>query len=220
MSKKQWNLATLESISRACNYMQSNQFTYNFLKNQQLSIIVDETQSCGKTPDKTLSRVLQVLRDLGIIKFVDNKGLYELIPSKETQVENLLKSKKSSGERALCNLLKGMGVKYISEKKFPWLKMKSFLRIDAYIEFKNAKIAIEVDGPQHFHPVPFFGGDSTYLHTVLRDEHKNRTLLNHNVNVIRISDKKIKTEEGKQAIVKVLTDIKEREEKAVIHKML
>jgi hypothetical protein len=45
----------------------------------ELSQIVSEVGSQGLTPDQTLSRVLQELRDDGMISFEDDNGYYRLI---------------------------------------------------------------------------------------------------------------------------------------------
>ena len=42
-----------------------------------LSDIIKETGSKGKTPEQTLSRCLQNLRDIGYIKFID-RGIYSI----------------------------------------------------------------------------------------------------------------------------------------------
>jgi putative restriction endonuclease len=53
-------------------------FTRRALIEAELSRIVVETGSSGATPDMTLSRELQELRDGGMIEFVE-RGTYRLI---------------------------------------------------------------------------------------------------------------------------------------------
>ncbi len=77
-----WSRATLQAVLQQIyeNYVTkvSFYFTYKELCTYQLAWIVLVTRSKGKTPDKTLSRELQDLRDNGIIRFVDDRGTYSL----------------------------------------------------------------------------------------------------------------------------------------------
>lgn len=55
------------------------------------------------------------------------------------------------------------------EKHLPWLGLQS---LDIYIPAIN--VGIEYDGLQHYQPVDVFGGESTFVATVKRDEMKNQ----------------------------------------------
>lgn len=55
------------------------------------------------------------------------------------------------------------------EKHLPWLGLQS---LDIYISDIN--VGIEYDGLQHYQPVDMFGGESTFVATVKRDEMKNQ----------------------------------------------
>ncbi|MCA9750260.1 MAG: hypothetical protein KC414_14215, partial [Romboutsia sp.] len=71
---KTWEVSTLE----ACLRESKNEcFTNQGLLKNQLKKIVLDTESKGKTPDRTLSRTLQSLRDCGLITFV-KRGVYKL----------------------------------------------------------------------------------------------------------------------------------------------
>jgi hypothetical protein len=54
-------------------------FDRQFIIENCLQQISAEVSSDGSTPDQTLSRVLQELRNSGCIEFVDNNGTYRLI---------------------------------------------------------------------------------------------------------------------------------------------
>lgn len=209
---KSWNLATLEGIMRCTTFFNTDVITYKGIIHTQMSIIVEETQTKGKTPRNTLSRVLQVLRDIGILEFVDNKGTYRVKASHGESLKNILtRSKKSmsNGERTLSNLLKDMGITSTREKKFPWLTGETGhpLRLDRYIDNGLIAIAIEVDGPQHFHPVPYFGGMVSFTSTVLRDSIKNTSVLEHGIHMIRISSEYIQTQEGKMILFETISEL-------------
>ena len=49
------------------------------LKDEELDRVISDTDSKGRTPSQTMSRVLQELRDQGIIEFLDNHGTYRLL---------------------------------------------------------------------------------------------------------------------------------------------
>jgi len=48
------------------------------LIDEELDPIIQETHSSGATPAQTMSRVLQELREMGYIEFVDDQGAYRL----------------------------------------------------------------------------------------------------------------------------------------------
>src|SRR5947208_12157492 len=113
--KKSWNLAVLASCLREAN-QKDLRFTKKGLDLNQLKWIVEETRSVGKTPNQTLARILQTFRDSGLIKFIDNKGTYELIPQQLILHSLRLKEKMSSGERMISRILDELNIKYEREK--------------------------------------------------------------------------------------------------------
>ena len=73
-----WNEAVMGAIVRVCRRKGSATFTRRELIVQELVTITEQTQCAGKTPEQTLSRVLQSLRDHKRVDFVDNDGTYRL----------------------------------------------------------------------------------------------------------------------------------------------
>jgi hypothetical protein len=71
----EWQDAVLNSIKRLCRAKKRKIFTRKELIRTQLSRIIADTKCTGGTPDQTLSRVLQELRDAGEIEFVA-RGVY------------------------------------------------------------------------------------------------------------------------------------------------
>jgi hypothetical protein len=74
-----WQEAVRKAIERLCSSKKSDQFTRQDLIQEELERIVSDT-GCegGETPEQTLSRVLQELRDMGEIEFLQ-KGNYRKI---------------------------------------------------------------------------------------------------------------------------------------------
>ncbi|HLS88845.1 MAG TPA: hypothetical protein VK008_04360 [Sphingobacteriaceae bacterium] len=77
--QKTWKAAVLEALIRYTLKYNTKIFSRRDLIQAELSNIVAATGSKGETPEQTLSRVLQELRDDGIVAFVDNQGTYELL---------------------------------------------------------------------------------------------------------------------------------------------
>lgn len=75
---KSWHEATKPAIRRIASGRPTRIFTLAELTERELARIVRDTGSQGATPDRTLQRVCQELRDEGFIDFLDNNGTYRL----------------------------------------------------------------------------------------------------------------------------------------------
>ena len=73
-----WKDAVLAAIKRIVAARQTNVFTRHEIIEAELASIAGEVSSKGETPEQTLSRVLQELRQAKIIEFLDNQGSYRL----------------------------------------------------------------------------------------------------------------------------------------------
>jgi len=71
-----WKDAVRRAIKRHCRSKGRNIFTRQGLIEKELGRIIADAGSTGATPDQTLSRILQELRDAGEIEFIDNDGTY------------------------------------------------------------------------------------------------------------------------------------------------
>jgi len=71
-----WENAVRSAIERRCRATKTDIFTRQELIKNELKQIVADTACKGATPDQTLSRVLQELRDAGYIEFLNNNGTY------------------------------------------------------------------------------------------------------------------------------------------------
>ena len=72
----EWIDAVRDAIRRTCARNGTDDFTRQELITEELPTIVRKTGSTGKTPEYTLNRVLQELRDLGEVVFVNDRGDY------------------------------------------------------------------------------------------------------------------------------------------------
>jgi len=74
-----WREAVEAAVRRHAG--KSSDGTFNrqdFLADEQARILSD-CGGGGETPHQTISRVLQELRDNGVIRFLDDEGTYQLI---------------------------------------------------------------------------------------------------------------------------------------------
>jgi 5-methylcytosine-specific restriction enzyme B len=74
---KGWQELLINCIKNHCNKSGTRFFSFQDML-QYLSIFTNAFPN-NNTPESTLARQLQIIRDKGIIKFLDNKGNYELI---------------------------------------------------------------------------------------------------------------------------------------------
>lgn len=79
MPRRDWSEAVEDAVRRHVARKGHSLFTRQDLIDDELARIVEETGSQGKTPEMTLSRELQQLRDRGTIEFVDDRGGYRLL---------------------------------------------------------------------------------------------------------------------------------------------
>ncbi len=73
-----WNDAVIRGLRRFARRHKTRKINRRGLLQEELQQIVNETQSKGITPEQTLSRVLQELRDQGLLYFLD-QGTYLLL---------------------------------------------------------------------------------------------------------------------------------------------
>jgi DNA-binding transcriptional ArsR family regulator len=71
-----WREAVIRGIRRLVNRKSSVLFTRQEILSEEIGHIAEEAGSDGQTPGQTLSRILQELRDDGLVTFIDNQGNY------------------------------------------------------------------------------------------------------------------------------------------------
>jgi len=210
---KTWEGVLLDIIDD--NYGLNKIFTRKDLMENHMSTIEKLTNTIGKTPDMTMNRTLQVLRDMGYLKFyADNgkKGTYMLI--KPIQTEQV--KKRSKGEMMINCILsefkKKVNMKIEEQKMLNDCRSRKggYLSFDFYITFPDLTdkqltklsrhlfgcydtgkqlraIAIEFDGLQHEKPISIFGGEDSFKYQIERDKIKNRYCKKHNIYLIRLN---------------------------------
>jgi hypothetical protein len=88
--KMKWQDSVQQAIIRQCKVNRSDVFTNEQLRNYQLDRIKLETECKGKTPHQTLNKVLQDLRNSGMVQFVDDKGRYRFLGNWRGPVINII----------------------------------------------------------------------------------------------------------------------------------
>ena len=74
-----WTDAVTDAVRRVAARRSDGVFTRQDLLAEERDRMVADTRSQGETPEQTISRELQQLRQAGIIEFVDDAGTYRLI---------------------------------------------------------------------------------------------------------------------------------------------
>ena len=84
-------------------------------------------------------------------------------------------------------------VKYKYQYRNEWLKNNNgnFLSIDFYLPEYN--LAIECQGVQHFKSVEYFGGNDRFHQQIINDKTKRNLCEKHNVNILYVIEKRVKT---------------------------
>lgn len=77
-TRQTWKEAVQAAILRRVAAKGSPEFSRTDIIENELSMIVEDVGSKGDTPEQTLSRVLQELRQAEVIEFLDNQGSYRL----------------------------------------------------------------------------------------------------------------------------------------------
>lgn len=92
----------------------------------------------------------------------------------------------SLGERLVNAYLTGLGYRIEKQKTFPGLVYKKKLKFDTCIYIDDMPCLIEYDGPQHFQPIKYFGGEEGLTKTQIRDQIKNNYCEQNNIPLLRI----------------------------------
>lgn len=78
-SRTTWKNAVKSALKRIQTHTASNEISRRHLISTELGNIVAEAKSEGMTPSQTLSRVLQELREEGLVEFSDYGGQYKIL---------------------------------------------------------------------------------------------------------------------------------------------
>ena len=94
---------------------------------------------------------------------------------------------KSKMESNIRNELKDKKIKFEQQKTFNWLKYKRNLFLDFYCD--EYKLAIEVQGDQHYVPIQRFGGQEDFKLRQDRDKVKKMLCEKHGIKMFYITKK-------------------------------
>lgn len=97
----------------------------------------------------------------------------------------------SSYEHIVSTFLESNNIKFEFQKIFNDLRYKGLLKFDFYLPDHN--VCVEVDGDQHYRPVPLWGGEENLKVTQIRDSLKNDYCKDNNITLIRIPYWKLRT---------------------------
>ena len=160
-----------EFLERAEQYHGKGKYDYSIVKQE-----FEEAERLGKT----LSEVTIICNECGNI-FKQDKRMHC------TEGTGCPFCDASSMEKLLKDFLNEIGVKFIYNKSFRWLRHKNLLKIDFYLPEYN--IAIEYNGKQHYQ-IWEGQNDKEELDNIrLRDFKKKRVLERNNIEVIKYSFK-------------------------------
>ena len=120
-------------------------------------------------------------------------GEFWQAPSKHLLGQGCPICKEYKMEENVKSFLDNNKISYIYQYHTEWLKNDSGnqLSLDFYLPEYN--VSIECQGEQHFKPVDYFGGEIRFLHQKSNDEMKKKICENHNINILYVIEKKIKT---------------------------
>ena len=122
------------------------------MKSGYLHEMVEETGSVGKTPDRTMDREVQNLRDAGlIIMDPKKKGVYEVI--KNLADIDRTKKNASKGETLMEGILSKFNISYVSQFVDQRIKNIRPLPFDFLAKISGKSVLIEFDGEDHYQVV-------------------------------------------------------------------
>lgn len=109
---------------------------------------------------------------------------YSVCSSRTKSGSNCPICNESKGEKLIKTWLENNNIKYEREYKFDGCFSKRTLPFDFYLPDYN--ICIEFNGKQHYEPIKFFGGHSTFQIQQINDSIKEKFCINNHINFIII----------------------------------
>jgi hypothetical protein len=111
-------------------------------------------------------------------------GAFSQTPNKHLAGQGCPRCMESLGERKVTRLLEKRRIRFKTQHKFADCVDKRPLRFDFWLPDHNT--LIEYDGPQHFAPLPHYGGDGHFSATRRRDKIKTAYARSAGLRLIRI----------------------------------
>jgi len=107
-------------------------------------------------------------------------GDFSKVPNELVRGHGCPACKESKSECAMSNILTDNNIAHVQEYRLAG----GIYRYDIYLPKLN--VLIELDGPQHYVPVEYFGGVTNLANVQSRDRRKNQLAIKHNIPLIRI----------------------------------
>lgn len=146
---KTWSQSLCGKIFRITIETGSQVVRRSDLLSGYLPEMIDETGSVGKTPEQTVSREIQNLRDTGIIAMdPKNKGTYKVI--KNLADIDRTKKNASKGEVLMEGILNKFNISYVSQFVDQRIKNIRPLPFDFLAKISGKSVLIEFDGEDHY----------------------------------------------------------------------
>ena len=172
------------------------QYPYAHLNKRQGCMICHKTNMFDNTTDFILKsiKIHKDRYDYSLIKYINSKtkvkiickehGIFEQTPNDHINGSGCPSCNISKGEERINNFLLENSINYIKQYKFKDCKYKNPLLFDFYLPKLNT--CIEYDGLQHFEPIEFFGGDTSFKLQKIKDNIKNEYCEKNDIRLLRI----------------------------------
>jgi len=141
----------------------------------------------GDKYDYSESNYTKALKNIYIICKEEGHGGFWQIAANHLNGSNCPKcnsNKKSKTEEYVSFVLTNNNIEFIREKGFKWLKYIRRLSLDFYLP--EQKIAIEVQGEQHFVSIERYGGEKDFILRQDRDRVKLELCIKNGIKMIYI----------------------------------
>lgn len=164
---------------KGCKFCKQQSYAYSTEE-----MILKFKESHGDKYDYTLVEYKNLTTKVRVI--CPDGGIFEILPQNHYRGYGCTccSEHRSKGEETIQNELLSTGVEFLSQHTFDGCKHHHKLRFDFYLPEYN--VCIEYDGIQHYKPIKWFGGESGFTQTKIRDEIKNNYCLENNIHLYRI----------------------------------
>lgn len=193
-SKRAWNPSVRDALDRRY-IIDGNIVTRAKLVRHELGTIVRETHCQGVTPEQTLSRILQDIRNTGDIIFL-LPGYYmrntPVLSLKEKEYRKYRSKVERAFNKAAINYIKNnkkktQGVKYEFNVPVIGCTHNGYqLYVDVLFQKLDKQCGVELDGVQHSRAVDLFGGVEGLKKQRILDKAKDQCFIKANQPLVRI----------------------------------
>lgn len=174
------------SNNTGCPYCSRRKLCGNCWKCIKKSFASHDKSKFLVNPDKELGCIFlnSHVKYLFYCKDCDDTFLMRInsIASRESWCPN----HKNKTELIIYRFLKQRGYNFIKEAKFNWSENRRF---DFYLY--DYKLILEIDGPQHYKPIPYFNTKNSFEELQQIDKWKDEKALENGLQVVRMNQEDI-----------------------------